>query len=94
MGNLQPAVPQEEMNVLKPAQDLAKIAKDAPERIELEAIALRLNTMANDGETAWTPKTALKKTTVDKLTSLGYIVIPQAGGLVEIRLPKVQEVSG
>jgi len=91
MDKLQPAIPQEQLNVLKPAQELAKIAKDASERVEREAIALRLNTMANDGGSEWTPTTPLMSSTIKLLENMKYIIIPKAGGLVEIRLPEVQE---
>jgi hypothetical protein len=90
MGNLQPAICQEQINILQPAATLVKVAADAPQRIEIEAIALRLNTMANDGETEWTPKKSLNPTTIDELKNQGYIVIPKANGLVEIRLPQSQ----
>ena len=89
---LTPPIPQDELGILQEASKLVVVADSAYQYIEEAAIALRLNTAANEGHREYTTNKALTKTTLDKLKELGYKV-KIIGESTEIRLPEKPEVT-
>jgi hypothetical protein len=84
---LTPPIPQEQLEILQSAATLAAVADSAYQYNEEAAIALRLNSAANDGVRGYTTNKTLTADTLTKLKSLGYIV-QKIGGNTEIHLPK------
>jgi len=83
---LTPPIPQDQLEILQDASTLAAVADSAPQYIEESAIAVRLNSAANEGVRGYTTNKMLSAQTLTRLQELGYVV-RIIGGNTEINLP-------